>query len=102
MSQKKKRTESRRETASRWPMLFVMGGLLLVGVAAVLLWGAFTTPKASPEVTGSPKLKVDQEKVDLGDVPLGQTVEVSFELTNAGDRQLRFTDVPYVEVAAGC
>jgi hypothetical protein len=56
----------------------------------------------TPEVTGAPKLKVDKSDVDLGDVQLGQTVEVAFELTNAGDRQLRFTDVPYVEVVEGC
>jgi len=105
MNQKNKRTESGREAASRWPLLLMVGGLLLAGAAAILWWQSPSTPKApgsSSEVTGSPKLKVDREKVDLGDVPLGQTVEVTFELTNAGDRQLRFTDVPYIEVAAGC
>ena len=60
------------------------------------------TPKVTPEVTGAPKLKVDKSDVDLGTVQLGQTVEVAFELTNIGDRQLRFTDVPYVEVVEGC
>jgi hypothetical protein len=47
-------------------------------------------------------LKVDKEKVDLGDVKLGQTVMVSFQLTNLGDKTLKFTKAPYVEVLEGC
>jgi hypothetical protein len=44
----------------------------------------------------------DREEVDVGDVPLGQTVEVSFEIANTGDKPLRFIEAPYVEVVEGC
>jgi hypothetical protein len=55
-----------------------------------------------PQVSGGPALQVDQEKIDLGDVPLGQTVSAQFEITNVGDQPLRFTQKPYIQVAAGC
>jgi hypothetical protein len=45
---------------------------------------------------------VDKEKVDLGEVKLGKTVEVSFELTNVGDQTLRFSEQPFIEVKEGC
>jgi hypothetical protein len=81
-------------------ILLVAGGLLLLGA-----FFAFKKPaqsQAAIEINGSPRLKVDQEKVDLGDVKLGQTVEVSFKLTNVGDQTLKFTEAPYVEVVEGC
>ena len=86
------------------PLLLVLGGIVLVVGASFAIWksGQPTTPKAPVEVSGSPSLKVDRELVDLGDVPLDQTVSVSFQLTNVGDETLRFTDKPFIEVAEGC
>lgn len=84
-----------------WPViLLVAGGLLVVG--AIFAVRKPSEPKAAIEVTGAPSLKVDQEKVDLGNVKLGQTVDVKFKLTNVGDKTLRFTETPYVEVVEGC
>ena len=104
MSNKSKKRPVHKQSASRTPLLLVLGGIVLIG-AAVLLFAASgnnNAPKAAIEVTGAPSLKVDKEKVDLGSVKLGQTVDVSFELTNVGDRQLQFSGKPYIEVAAGC
>jgi len=86
------------------PLLLVLGGIVLVAGASFAIWksGQPATPKGSIEVSGSPSLKVDRELVDLGDVPLDQTVSVSFQLTNVGDETLRFTDKPFIEVAEGC
>lgn len=85
-----------------WPLLLVLGGVILIGVVVFDAMRGGAAPKTAPEVTGAPKLKVNQEKVDLGNVPLGQTVKVSFELVNAGDRPLVFDAEPYVEVVEGC
>jgi uncharacterized protein YabE (DUF348 family) len=85
-----------------WPMVLLLAGGLLLVIGAVF---AFTRPsqsKVAVEVTGKPSLKVDKEKVDLGYVKLGQTVEVSFKLTNVGDQTLSFSKAPYIEVLEGC
>jgi hypothetical protein len=102
MSRKNRIQPARKPKAGMGAVALAAAGLLLLGLAAFALWRGASTPKVTPEVTGAPKLKVDKSDVDLGNVQLGQTVEVAFELTNAGDRQLRFTDVPYVEVVEGC
>ena len=57
---------------------------------------------AAIEVHGAASLKVDKEQVDLGDVQLGQTVKVSFQLTNVGDQPLKLSEKPYVELVEGC
>ena len=107
MSRKKRSV--RGASKQRWEAVppgllwIVLGGIALVGLAALVV--AASTPSAPPaavEVSGAPSLKVDQEKVDLGTVQLGQTVSVSFELTNVGDQPLRVTKPPYVEVVEGC
>jgi hypothetical protein len=104
MSNKKARERviRRREAGRIWPLALAGGGLVLVALAAIALWRDRATPAAQPLTTGAPQLGVDRDRVDLGDVPLGQTVQVSFELTNTGDRPLRFTADPYVEVVEGC
>jgi hypothetical protein len=79
----------------------ITGGVLLVILAFSALQDK-TIPKAPIDVSGSPSLKVDKEKVDLGEVKLGKTVEVSFKLTNVGDQTLRFSEQPFIEVKEGC
>ncbi len=96
------RQHTRKHTRSRsspfgWLLL---AGALVLGTAALLVWRG--SPSAGTTTSGSPSLKVDQEKVDLGDVRLGQTVSVAFELTNTGEAPLRFREAPYVEVVEGC
>ena len=84
------------------PYLLMLGGVVLLGLTAFLFWRGNASPKAAIEVKGSPALKADKESVDLGEVKLGQTVQVSFQISNAGDKPLRFTEKPYVEVKEGC
>jgi hypothetical protein len=90
-----------------WAIGLVAAGAVLV--ALVLIGGNNNSTPANstpanyvPEAKGAPALKVDKEKVDLGDVPLGQTVQVSFDIANVGDQVLRFNAAPYVEVVEGC
>ena len=57
------------------PVILVLGGVVLIAGALFALWksGQPATPKVPVEVNGSPRLKVDRETVDLGDVPLDKT-----------------------------
>ena len=88
--------------------LFISVGLAIAGIIlfGFALWSilqdANPNIKAESQVKGSPSLMVDQEKIDLGNVPLGQWVTVKFKVTNVGDQPLSFTQKPYVQVAAGC
>jgi hypothetical protein len=102
MSQHKNKNQLRHHRKQRWPMvLFFAGGLLLI-IAFVSAFIQSSSPKVSIEVNGTPSLKVDREKVDLGNVKLGQTVQVKFTLMNVGDQALNFSQAPYVEVLEGC
>jgi hypothetical protein len=81
--------------------------MITLAGAAILIIAAFFVfqkkPAAfAPEVTGGPSLKADKQMVDLGDVKLGQTVQVSFEISNVGDQPLKLSETPYVEVKEGC
>jgi hypothetical protein len=103
MSQTKSKKASRpRKQKSPWPLVLFIGGGLLLILGAVFAFTRPSNPSATLELTGAPGLKVDQEKVDLGDVTLGTTVEASFTLTNVGDKTLVFSKAPFIEVKEGC
>jgi HYDIN/CFA65/VesB-like, Ig-like domain len=86
------------------PLLLVLAGMILAAGALFAVWksGQPASANVPVEVKGSPSLKVDQDKIDLGNIPLGKTVSVSFQLSNVGDQTLRFSQTPYVEVVEGC
>lgn len=98
----KKYPSKRKRQSTKWmPVLLATGGVLMVLLAFFALRDK-PSPGAAIEVSGAPSLKVDREKVDLGDVKLNQPVQVSFQLTNVGDQALRFSQDPYIEVVEGC
>lgn len=103
MSQNKtNRYSKRRRRQNQWvPTLLALGGVLLIGLAFLVL-SKGSAPKAAIEVTGAPSLKVDREVVDLGNMKFNQPARVSFRVTNVGDQTLRFTKDPYIEVVEGC
>jgi hypothetical protein len=83
-------------------LLFIIGAGVVMIAVAVIGGNRAATPAVAPAVTGAPALLVDKEKVDLGTIALGTTVEVKFEVTNVGDQPLVFTKAPYLEVVKGC
>jgi cell division septal protein FtsQ len=99
---KNKKNLRHRKKKQLWPMILLFAGGILLVVGAVSALNKPAQPKAAIEVNGTPSLKVDKERVDLGNVKLGQTVEVKFQVMNVGDQTLRLTKAPYVEVVEGC
>jgi hypothetical protein len=85
------------------PWLLGAAGLLvlLVGLALALRSPGQSSTSA-PLVSGQPKLVVDQERVDFGEVPINKKVKATFKLTNVGDQPLRITGQPQVRVVEGC
>ena len=90
-------------TSSRAIFLWIGAGLLLLLVGSLVLWNRVNrTPAPPPQVTGAPRLAVDQSTIDEGDVPLGKTIRSVFRLQNVGDQPLTVLDEPRVEVVEGC
>ncbi len=97
----KKVTQPKQPGFPIWLPLIIVAGVVLIAVA-VLSNNTSPAAPATPTTSGTPTLSVDKDKFDFGNVPLGQTVQVSFEVANSGDAPLRFKEKPYIEVAAGC
>jgi hypothetical protein len=85
-----------------WLALIIVAGAALIVVALIGSGANQSGATSQPEVSAGPALQVGQEKIDLGTVPLGETVSAQFEIANVGDQPLRFTQKPYIQVAAGC
>ena len=110
MNQRNK--SSRQRTSARsdlYRAMLVAGGVIALALVGFLVWSLSTSSvdspgsvKVTPEVTGAPRLKADSERIELGNVRLGQTVQAAFTLSNAGDRPLQITEKPYIEVLEGC
>jgi hypothetical protein len=66
-------------------------------LAAGLSWWA-----ARRAADGVPRLAVDRETVDLGELPFSAPARASFTLTNTGTGSLRIVDAPRVKVVKGC
>ena len=98
----KKAAPSNRQRLPIWLPLIIVAGVALIVVVLIGSGNNQSSSTVTPQVDGAPALKIDQEKIDLGDVPLGQTVNVKFEVANTGDQPLRFKEKPYVEVVEGC
>jgi hypothetical protein len=102
----RRRASAARQQSSLW-IWVTLGGLLL----AVTLFLIFQVTKDglasqatgfTPAVIGRPQVAVSQDKVDYGDVKLGQTITTVFDVRNTGDQNLVILGAPQVEVVEGC
>ena len=94
----------KKEPLWLWVML---GGLLLAGglfLISQLNKSSETsqTRNYTPAVMGRPQVAVSQDKIDYGDVKLGQPINTVFDVRNVGDQDLLVQGEPQVEVVEGC
>jgi len=85
---------------------FLLPGLLAVAVAVGAgTW--FFLQKSSPQVvaaeyTGGPRLAVDKDFIDFGNVRFEKFVTANFRLRNIGNQPLRLAMDRTVEAIEGC
>jgi hypothetical protein len=76
----------------------------VAAVAAVALAGGtwWWSVQGEGPPGGTPRLVLDRDVIDFGNVRFGTPVEAVFALSNAGDGILRLSEVPRVIVVDGC
>ena len=90
------------QAKKRFPIWLLLAGGALVLIAALALWRPGGSNPPPIEVTGASKIRVDQEKIDYGNVQLGTLIRTEVLVTNVGDQPLQFTEAPYIELLEGC
>jgi len=94
---------SPRKIKKKIPIWLVLVGTGLIMVATFAFIINVSRPKAEIEVIGVPKIKVEQESYDYGNVKLGAApIRTVVRVTNVGDQPLIFKEAPYLEVLEGC
>jgi hypothetical protein len=105
MSKKSRRKRKQAPPPRRIPWMWIAVGsaLLLVAGGLAFVWSSDQTdPNFTPEVTGSPRLSVEQTEIDEGDIELNKTIRTAFRLKNVGDQPLYIKGEPVVELVEGC
>jgi hypothetical protein len=101
---RKSRSRRNQPPQRQFPWLWLavaIGALLLIG-GGLAAWNSFgRRPEVQPQVTGAPKLAVDQTLVDEGYVKFNVPVRTSYRLSNVGDQPLKIIATP-VELVEGC
>jgi len=98
--QQDKRPKDKRQTRKKtFPWGKVVLGAILVIAAAFYFANRSGLSKHG---SGPPKIAVDHQKIDYGDVRFGTNKSFAIEVTNVGGAVLRFSREPYLEVLAGC
>ena len=103
MGRHKSKFPQRKRPKSNLPIWLIIGGFGLILILSAVFLSGLGREKAGIEITGAPKIKVDQEFYDYGVVKLGGVpIRTVVQVTNVGDQTLRFSEAPYIEVLEGC
>jgi hypothetical protein len=89
-----KRKLKRQKKISTPLIAAMIAGVLLIGAAIFMAFGE--------QDSGTPRLVIDQERIDYGDVAYDTPKTFTLRVTNTGDGTLRFREKPYVQVLEGC
>ncbi len=98
----RERRRKQRETRTRLKNIpFVLVGLLALVGAGLFAYGAFAQ-SADIQGKNGPRLQVDRDTLDLGDLHYDKTVRASFKVTNAGDGTLKLEPPKVATAVEGC
>jgi hypothetical protein len=90
---KKQLVQNKKQKKTGW-----LSSMLIFGFGALII-GYFLSPLSA---NGTPKLLVDKEKINFGDVKLNEEKTFSIKVINDGDSDLKFTEKPKIKVVEGC
>ncbi len=99
------RTKKKTKTApksSLLPLWLALAGLALVLIAGWAILDGKAQSQANIQIKGAPGLRIEKDKIDHGNLKLGNPVRDDIRVTNVGDQPLLFTEAPYIEVKEGC
>ncbi len=99
----RRRAQRERNRRVKWQFPLAALGAVIVLALAYFVFGGVAKPStaAGPGVKGA-RFQVDVEKIDLGDEPLGKTVQAAFNVKNTGDGTLTLNPAQTATVLEGC
>jgi len=80
----------------------VIGFAVVVGAVGWILLPWENSASGAAQYQGGPRLAVDRDLIDFGDVPYKRIVKASFRLRNVGDKPLQLPANPPLETVEGC
>jgi hypothetical protein len=92
----KKLIKQQQKKSFPWPLV-ALGGVLLIAV--IVFWAA---NNQNNNHGGTPKLTVDRQVIDFGNLKDFTDKTFSITVTNTGTGILSFKEKPYVQVVEGC
>ncbi len=99
----RRRAQQERNERLKYQIPFAVAGVLALLAVAYVVFTVFVQPsQAAVKGVNGPHFQVNTDKIDLGDEPLGKTVQAAFKITNTGDGTLNLTPPQIATVLEGC
>lgn len=96
--------KAKKEQANTIPSsLFLIGGIVLLIVAAVGVFALLNTNSGGKQAgQAGPRLAVSQERIDFGKQPFDKMVRAEFQVKNEGDQVLTLDASTPIRAVEGC
>ena len=107
MGKRKQTAEISRRVPRCWLRVWLLvpglvGFAIVVGAVSWILLPWENSASSAAQSQGGPRLAVDRDLIDFGNVAFNRMVKASFRLRNVGDKSLQLPASPPLEVFDGC
>jgi hypothetical protein len=99
---RRKRPVEKSRSVRRLLVPAVIGLAIVVGAVSLILLPRGDSTSNAAQYQGGPRLAVDKDLIDFGNVPYRKVVKASFRLRNVGDKPLTLPANPPLETVEGC